>query len=74
MAKKIAQVDAQAMDSLYASELTRMGSKVAAADDEKGAPHDPQAFKDHAEYIETMKSVLAEDAKTDFEPNDTIKD
>lgn len=73
MAKKIAQVDATAMNSLYASELTRMGVKVA-ADDEKGAPHDPQAFKDHAEYIETMKSVMAEDSKTDFQPNDPIQD
>lgn len=73
MAKKIAKVDADAMNSLYASETARMGVKVA-ADDEKGAPHDPQAFKDHEEYIETMKSVLAEDKGTDFQPNDPIQD
>jgi hypothetical protein len=73
MAKKIAKVDAEAMNSLYASELTKAGIKVA-ADDEKGAPHDPQAFKDHAEYLETMKSVMAEDSKTDFQPNDPIQD
>jgi len=75
MANKIAQVDAQAMNSLYASELTRMGAATkTAADDEKGAPHDPQAFEDHAEYLETLKSVMAEDKKTDFSPNDPTLD
>lgn len=73
MAKKIAKVDADAMNSLFASELAKAGIKTAAADD-KGAPHDPQAFEDHAEYLETMKSVMAEDAKTDFSPNDAVLD
>ena len=73
MAKKIAQVDATAMNSLYASELTKAGVKFAAADD-KGAPHDPQAFEDHAEYLATLKSVMAEDNKTDFSPNDPVQD
>jgi hypothetical protein len=73
MAKKIAKVDADAMNSLYGSELTRMGVKYAATDD-KGAPHDPQAFEDHAEYLETMKSVMSEGSSTDFAPNDPIVD
>ena len=73
MAKKIAQVDADAMNSLYASELKKAGVKYAAAD-ENGAPHDPQAFEDHAEYLETMKSVMAEDGRNDGNPNDPIAD
>ena len=73
MAKKIARVDADAMNSLYASELTKAGVKVA-ADDDKGAPHDPQAFEDHAEYLATMKSVMAEDKGEDFSPNDPVLD
>ena len=73
MANKIAKIDADAMNSLYASELTRMGAKTA-ADDEKGAPHDPQAFEDHSEYLETLKSVMSEDKKTDFSPNDPVQD
>jgi hypothetical protein len=74
MANKIAKVDAEAMNSLYASELTRMGATKTAADDEKGAPHDPQAFEDHSEYLETLKSVMSEDKKTDFSPNDPVLD
>lgn len=73
MAKKIAQAEANAMNSLFASELTRMGVKVA-ADDNNGAPHDPQAFKDHAEYLETLKAVMAEDGKDGFSPNDPVLD
>jgi hypothetical protein len=75
MAKKIAKVDADAMNSLYASELGKTGIKSAAAvDDRNGAPDAPQAFEDHAEYIATMKSVMAEDKNTDFSPNDPILD
>ena len=73
MANKLAKVDAEAMNSLYASELTKAGIKTA-ADDEKGAPHDPQAFEDHSEYLETLKSVMSEDKKTDFTPNDPTLD
>ena len=73
MANKIAKIDADAMNSLYASELTRMGVKKA-ADDEKGAPHGPQAFEDHSEYLATLKQVMREDKKTDFSPNDPIQD
>jgi hypothetical protein len=73
MAKKIAKSDADAMNSLYGSELNRMGVKYAASDD-KGAPHDPQAFEDHSEYLETLKAVMSEDKKTDGAPNDPLTD
>jgi len=72
MAKKIAKVDADAMNSLYASELNKKGIKNAS--DDKGIIHAPQAFEDHEEYLATMKSVMAEDSKTDFNPNDEISD
>jgi hypothetical protein len=72
MAKKIAKVDAAAMNKFYGAELSRMGLKVAA--DDKGGPHDPQAFEDHAEYLETLKAVMAEDKGTDFQPNDPVLD
>lgn len=75
MAKKIAKIDADAMNSLYASELAKAGVKNAGvSSDDKGAPHDPQAFEDHAEYLELLKSVMAEDKKEDFNPNDPISD
>lgn len=73
MAKKIAKVDADAMNSLFASELTKSGVKFAASDD-KGIINAPQAFEDHDEYLETLKSVMAEDSKTDFQPNDQVLD
>lgn len=72
MAKKIAKVDADAMNRLYASELTRMGVKFAA--DDKGIINAPQAFEDHAPYLETLKAVMAEDKGTDFQPNDVNLD
>jgi hypothetical protein len=72
MAKKIAKIDADAMNSLYASEYERIsGSKVAQdVKDQNGAPEAPQAFKDHTEYLETLTAVLKEDASQDFDPND----
>lgn len=74
MAKKIAKIDAENMNSLYASEFDRLsGSKSAAAGDVKdqnGAPEAPQAFKDHDEYLNTLTAVLKEDASQDFDPND----
>jgi hypothetical protein len=74
MAKKIAKIDADAMNSLFAGEVERIaGSKSAAAGDWKeqnGAPEAPQAFKDHGEYMETLTAVLKEDASQDFDPND----
>ena len=76
--KKIAKIDADNMNSLYAGEIERMsGSKQAGAADVKdqnGAPEAPQAFKDHAEYLDTVTAVLKEDASQDFDPNDTKLD
>jgi hypothetical protein len=76
MAKKIAKVDNDAMNSLFGAEFSRMAGKKVAADwqDEKGAPKDPQAFKDHSEYLEILKSVLKDDSGQDMNPNDPIKD
>jgi hypothetical protein len=74
MAKKIATVDAEAMNSLYASELKLAGVKTAA--DDKGEPKDPQAFKDHSEYLAVLEAVMKEDAKVDGSqnPNDPLSD
>jgi hypothetical protein len=75
MANKIAKVDADAMNSLYAAEVTgKTAAGNADVTDRNGAPEDPQAFQDHEEYIATLKSVMAEDTKTDFEPNDVTLD
>jgi hypothetical protein len=80
MAKKIAKIDADNMNSLYASEMERMGGVKVAVDarDGKeevgGISHDPQDFKDHDEYLETLQSVLKDDGSEDFDPNDTKLD
>lgn len=75
MGKKIAKIDADAMDSLYTSEFSRLtGRKNADWQDDKGAPKSEQAFSDHKEYLETLKSVLSSDGSTDFDPNDPTKD
>jgi hypothetical protein len=74
MANKIAKVDAEAMNNLYGSELTRMGVKYAAAADDKGGPKDPQAFEDHQAYLETLKAVMAEDGKSSGNQNDPLVD
>jgi hypothetical protein len=77
MAKKIAKIDADNMNSLYASEYEKLsGNKTAADDvrDQNGAPEAPQAFKDHDEYLDLLQSALKEDAGQDFDPNDKLKD
>ncbi len=78
MAKKIAKVDADNMNVLYASEYEKLsGSKVAAdgdVRDQNGAPEAPQAFKDHDEYLDLLQSALKADASEDFDPNDKLKD
>lgn len=75
MAKKIARIDAEVMKSLYASELTKAGFKLAAAsDDRNGAPEAPQAFEDHSEYLEVLKSVMSDDQKFDSDPNSVTLD
>jgi hypothetical protein len=78
MAKKIAKIDADNMNSLFASEYEKMsGSKIAAdgdVRDQNGAPEAPQAFKDHDEYLDLLQSALKADASEDFAPNDVLKD
>jgi len=80
MANKIAKIDAAAMNSLFASEMERMGGVKVAVDarDGKeevgGISHDPQAFSDHDEYLETLSAVLKDDGSQDFDPNDTKLD
>jgi hypothetical protein len=73
MSKKIAKVDAEAMNSLYGSELTKVGVKLAT---DKEGPKDPQAFEDHADYIKTVESVLKESENVggSKDPNDKIAD
>lgn len=63
MTTKIAAPDAQAMNKLYAQELAKTGAKVAAGED-------IQAFDDHQEYVSTLETVLSEDKKDGWEPND----
>jgi hypothetical protein len=75
MAKKIAKVDAENMNSLYAAELEKLGAKVAAKDD-TGQPKDIQAFQDHEDYLGTLEAAFKEDKKAEgsFDPNDKIQD
>ena len=72
MAKKFAAAESSAMNRLFAGELDRLGLKKAqsAIKDEKGAPHDPQAFEDHDEYLKTLEQIMKEDEKTEGDPND----
>lgn len=78
MSKKIAAVDATAMNSLYKGELSRLGFKVAqkggGKEEAGGISHDPQAFADHEEYMKTLESVMREDEKTAGNPNDPLLD
>ena len=67
MTTKIAAADAQAMDRLFAQELTKTGSKTAA--DEK-----LQAFDDHQEYVATLESVMSDDKSDSWSPNDPTLD
>jgi hypothetical protein len=76
MAQKFATAEAGAMNHLYAGELDRLGLKKAQKQvtDEKGAPHDPQAFEDHKEYLDTLTAIMKEDEKTEGDPNDAVLD
>jgi len=65
--KAIASADNTAMNNLFKSELTRAGAKIAA-----GEP--VQAFKDHEEYEKVVQSVLSEDKRESWPPNDMILD
>ena len=62
MPTKIAGPDAQAMNQLYVQELAKTGTKVAG--------DDIQAFDDHAEYVGVLESVLSDDKKDGWQPND----
>lgn len=63
---KIAHVDNVAMNHLMKVEASRKGIKLAA--------EDPQAFKDHEEYLSVVDSVLAEDKRESWSPNDPLRD
>lgn len=68
---KIANPDRTVMNRLYASEVSKMtGGRKLAGD---GINSD-QAFKDHEEFTKTLDKILAEDSKTEFDPNDPILD
>jgi hypothetical protein len=75
---KIAKVDNDIMNGLYATEFGKLAGqhKTSAADwkDDKGAPKGEDAYKDHAEYISVLTSVMADDKSEDFSPNDPLKD
>jgi len=64
---KIAANDNIAMNKLYASEAEKAGVKTAAVED-------VQAFEDHAEYVETLESILKDDKKDSWKPNDLLLD
>jgi hypothetical protein len=64
---KIAAKDNAAMNALFQAELVRTGSKTAATED-------TTAFKDHEEYEKVVQSVLNEDGKESWDPNDLILD
>lgn len=62
MPTKIAAQDASAMNRLFAQELTAAGVKTAAEDN-------LQAFDDHKEYVGVLESILSDDKKDGWEPN-----
>ena len=63
---KIASTDNQAMNKLFAIEATKAGVKTAAGD--------TQGFDDHKDYLSTLESILSDDKKTAWEPNDLLLD
>ena len=72
MAKKIAKVDAEAMNTLFAGEFTRLAGK-ADTKEEGPTPADAQCFKDHDEYLKLIETTLKADAKMGGE-NDPLID
>jgi hypothetical protein len=73
MSKKIAAVDNEAMNGLFAAEMQKAAATVGVRD-QNGAPKDEVAFADHEEYLATLENVMADDKKNSFEPNDTVQD
>jgi len=64
--QKIAKIDNQAMNHLFKLEASRRGIKLAL--------EDPQAFKDHKDYLETVDSVLKSEKTNSWPPNEQLLD
>jgi hypothetical protein len=64
---KIASTDSCAMNHLFSVEASRQGIHLAAGED-------PQAFKDHEEYLSVVDSVLKADGSESFPPNSPLLD
>jgi hypothetical protein len=67
MTTKIAANDNEAMNNLFAEELSKTGSKVAAGEK-------LQCFDDHKDYVDTLETVLSDDKNDAWKPNDPILD
>ncbi len=82
MSKQIAKDDREAMNELFTSEYGKRaaaaGLKVAAStsdiSDDNGKEQGPQAFADHAEYVDVVTNVLNDDKSESFDPNSPEKD
>jgi len=79
MAEKVAVIvpkEAAVINSLYASEVSRLAKSAGEVDtkEEGPTPADAQAFKDHKEMISTLENVMAEDKKDGWSPNDAVLD
>ena len=76
VAKQIVASEAAVINSLYASEVARISKNAGEVDtkEEGPTPADAQAFKDHKDMISVLESVMAEDKKDSFSPNDAILD
>ena len=74
--KKIASTDAAVINSLYASEVSRISKAAGEVDtkEEGPTPADAQAFKDHKDMISVLENVMAEDKKDGWKPNDEVLD
>jgi hypothetical protein len=64
---KIASTDSTAMNHLFSVEASRQGIHLAAGED-------PQAFKDHEEYLSVVDSVLKADKSNAWDPNSVTLD
>ena len=67
MTTRIAAPDAKAMNELFAAELKTAGVKTAAGED-------IEAFSDHKKYVDVLESVLSDDKKDAWAPNDVKLD
>jgi len=62
---KIAAVDNEAMNKLFAQEASKAGVKTAS---------DKDLFADHKDYITVLDETLKGDKSTTWEPNDLLLD